>query len=124
MAAIITKNVDPLTVPSPAVGKTAFGTTTSNEVFIKDETGTITVLAGGATTLDGLTDVSISGPVANEVLGYDGAEWINVPSAGLPTGGTTGQVLTKVDSVDYNVEWTTPSAGGGEQFSPFLLMGA
>lgn len=31
----------------------------------------------------------------------------------LPAGGTTDQVLTKIDGTDYNVEWTTPSGGGG-----------
>ena len=28
----------------------------------------------------------------------------------LPAGGTTGQVLSKVDNTDYNVEWSTPPA--------------
>lgn len=28
-------------------------------------------------------------------------------------GGTTGQVLTKIDGVDYNYDWQTPSGGGG-----------
>lgn len=31
----------------------------------------------------------------------------------LPPGGSTGQVLTKIDGTDYNVEWSTPSGGGG-----------
>ena len=30
----------------------------------------------------------------------------------VPAGGTTGQVLTKVNNTDYNVVWATPSAGG------------
>lgn len=29
---------------------------------------------------------------------------------GLPTGGTTGQVLAKVDGTNYNTQWVTPSA--------------
>jgi len=33
-------------------------------------------------------------------------------SALVKTGGTVGQVLTKIDSTDYNTEWTTPTAGG------------
>lgn len=36
-----------------------------------------------------------------------------VPGAngqGVPTGGTTGQVLAKVDGTDYNTQWVTPSA--------------
>ena len=31
----------------------------------------------------------------------------------LPTGGTTGQVLAKIDGTDYNTNWITPSGGGG-----------
>lgn len=33
--------------------------------------------------------------------------------AGVPAGGTTGQVLAKVDDTDYNTEWATPAEGGG-----------
>ena len=32
---------------------------------------------------------------------------------GVPTGGTTGQVLEKIDGTDYNTQWATPSGGGG-----------
>ena len=32
---------------------------------------------------------------------------------GIPTGGTAGQVLAKVDGSNYNTEWVTPSGGGG-----------
>lgn len=30
--------------------------------------------------------------------------------SGLPTGGTAGQVLSKIDGTDYNVEWSDPSS--------------
>lgn len=30
---------------------------------------------------------------------------------GVPSGGTAGQVLTKVDGTDYNTQWETPSGG-------------
>lgn len=30
---------------------------------------------------------------------------------GIPTGGTTGQVLSKASETDYDTEWTTPSGG-------------
>lgn len=30
------------------------------------------------------------------------------PGAGFPSGGTTGQVLTKVSAADYDTEWATP----------------
>lgn len=32
----------------------------------------------------------------------------------LPTGGTAGQVLAKVNGQDYNTEWTSSGGGGGE----------
>jgi hypothetical protein len=32
---------------------------------------------------------------------------------GVPTGGTAGQVLAKIDGTDYNTEWVTPSGGSG-----------
>lgn len=32
---------------------------------------------------------------------------------GIPVGGSTGQVLTKVSGADYDADWETPSAGGG-----------
>jgi len=34
-------------------------------------------------------------------------------AAGLPTGGTTGQVLTKTSATNYATTWSTPSGGGG-----------
>ena len=37
----------------------------------------------------------------------------NVGSNDLPQGGTAGQVLSKIDGTDYNVEWATVSGGGG-----------
>lgn len=41
--------------------------------------------------------------------GSDGA-----PGVGVPAGGTTGQVLAKIDASDYNAQWVDPSGGGGD----------
>ena len=35
------------------------------------------------------------------------------PGQGVPVGGTTGQVLAKIDSTDYSTEWVTPESGSG-----------
>lgn len=35
------------------------------------------VVEGGASTLDGLTDVQITGAVAGQVLKYNGTNWVN-----------------------------------------------
>lgn len=56
MSSIVTKNVDPATVPTPASGKTAFGTNLSSDVFIKDDTGAVTVITSGGT----VTSVGVS----------------------------------------------------------------
>lgn len=54
---------------------------------------------------------------AGEVVGKDGANGINglngLNGVGVPSGGTTGQVLVKVDNTDYNTQWVTSSGGGG-----------
>ena len=35
------------------------------------------------------------------------AVWSVVGGSGVPTGGTAGQVLSKVDGTDYNTQWVT-----------------
>lgn len=43
--------------------------------------------------------------------GADGADGAN--GQGVPTGGSAGQVLEKIDGTDFNTQWATPSGGGG-----------
>ncbi len=57
----------------------------------------------GANGLDGAT-----GPMGPQ--GPAGTPGAN--GQGVPTGGTTGQVLAKVNGTDYNTQWVTPNAGG------------
>lgn len=45
------------------------------------------------------------------------------PGVGIPTGGTIGQVLTKLSSTNYDADWQTPS-GGGAVASVFGRVGA
>jgi hypothetical protein len=40
---------------------------------------------------------------------------------GVPVGGTAGQVLEKIDGVDFNTQWGTPSAGGSSSEPGDLL---
>ena len=42
--------------------------------------------------------------------GSNGANGTN--GAGVPTGGAAGQVLSKIDTTNYNTQWITPSSGG------------
>ena len=69
----------------------------------------------GANGLDGATGPAgpqgiqgIQGPVGP--VGSAGTNGTN--GVGVPTGGTAGQVLAKVNGTDYNTQWVTPSAGG------------
>lgn len=48
---------------------------------------------GGASDLNGLTDVIITGPIVNQVLKYNGSQWVNSSSSG---GATTLDGLTDV----------------------------
>ncbi|MGZ3764831.1 MAG: SGNH/GDSL hydrolase family protein [Mucilaginibacter sp.] len=47
-------------------------------------------------------------PAGTSLAGANGAT-----GAGVPTGGTAGQVLSKVDGSDFNTHWVTASGGGG-----------
>lgn len=57
------------------------------------------------------TVANISGTVAATQV--TGTAIVVGSSALVPTGGTAGQVLSKVDSTNYNLAWSTPSSGSG-----------
>jgi hypothetical protein len=38
---------------------------------------------------------------------------IGPPGVGVASGGTTGQILSKIDNTDFNTQWVNPSSGGG-----------
>jgi hypothetical protein len=45
---------------------------------------------------------------SNSYLGATGPSGV-----GIPAGGTSGQVLAKIDETNYNTQWVTSSGGGG-----------
>lgn len=73
----------------------------------------------GATGAQGLQgDAGPQGPAgAAGATGPTGAT-----GAGVPIGGSTNQVLAKINGTDFNTQWVTPSGGGGGawfvRFSP------
>ncbi len=90
------------------------GTEAAWLLSLKGETGaTGATGAAGATGAKG--DKGDKGDTGN--TGNTGAAGTNGTNGtngqGVPTGGTTGQVLSKVNGTDFNTAWTTPSAGGG-----------
>jgi hypothetical protein len=48
---------------------------------------------------------------SNSYLGPTGAQ--GTSGVGVPVGGSTGQVLAKIDGTNYNTQWVTSSGGGG-----------
>lgn len=62
-------------------------------------------IAAGAKGEQGLSAYEVA--VENGFVGTE-AEWLDslVAENSLPVGGTAGQVLSKIDATDYNVEWT------------------
>jgi hypothetical protein len=40
------------------------------------------------------------------------------PGVGVPDGGTTGQVLAKINDTDYNTGWVTGGGGSGVTIDP------
>lgn len=92
------------------------GTNGTNGTNGNDGVGIASILKTGTSGLvdtytitytDGTTSTFT---VTNGQNGTNGTNGTN--GVGVPTGGTAGQVLSKVDGTDYNTQWTTPSGGG------------
>lgn len=94
----------------------ADGFSPSASVSKAGSTATITITDKGGTTTatidDGEQNVQSDWNEADNTKD----DYIkNKPSIhNVPSGGTSGQVLSKSSATDYDVGWTTPSAGGGE----------
>jgi len=88
-------NAERLTI-TPVEGELIYTTDTKN-LYIGDG-----ITAGGKF----ITGVGYTGS-ASTSRGYTGS------ATRIPTGGTTGQVLSKVSNTDYDVDWSTISGGFG-----------
>ena len=64
------------------------------------------------TDVEAYARTGTNGTVPDSRLGNIPANKLTNPAAwGVPTGGTAGQVLTKVDGADYNLEWADATGG-------------
>jgi len=63
--------------------------------------------SGGATNLDGLTDVVISSPANGQIILYNGTSWVN----------TTPSYLTSTGSIDSHTDVTISSPTSGQVLS-------
>jgi hypothetical protein len=81
-------------------------TVVPSRLFFLDDTGGSHDISngGGATSLGSLSDVTLTGPLAGQVLTYNGVDWVNLPGAGgsplaailgigNATGNTAGGIL-------------------------------
>jgi hypothetical protein len=69
-----------------------------------------------ATPVNVIVEGALAGPTgpagANGTSGTNGTNGTN--GVGVPTGGSTGQVLSKADNTNYNTTWVTLGAGTGD----------
>jgi plastocyanin len=89
--------------------------------------------AAGISTLDGLSDVAISSPTTNQVLKYDGTNWVNGTDATSGTGtldGLSDVIITAPATnqvLKYNgttwVNGTDAGAAGTNTFSTIAVAG-
>lgn len=95
---------------------------------VNNKTGAVTITAQELGALTAESDPVFSASPAAGITSQDITSWDNksdfsgsyndltnkpsIPAAGLPAGGSTGQVLTKTSGADYDAAWQTPSGGG------------
>jgi hypothetical protein len=83
-------------------------------------TNAVTVVPGAGANINGDTACILAIQGASATFQYDGTNWqllsagnINTanPAAGIPSGGTLGQVLAKSSATNYDATWSTPAGG-------------
>lgn len=91
----------------------------SSGTYVGSVTGTTNRITIGGTSTVPTIDISTSyvGQVTITTLGIIGTgTWngtaIGTTYGGTPAGGSTSQVLTKINATDYNYSWQTPASGG------------
>jgi len=97
-------------ISSPATGLLVYQSDATAGFYFYN--GTAWTLLG-ATGLQGIQGAT--GPVGPQgIQGPQGATGANGTNGqGVPTGGTAGQVLSKIDGTNFNTQWITPASGGG-----------
>ena len=87
---------------------------------MSDLRNVVIVSDGGMRGLRGLpgADSVVPGPpgAASTVPGPPGDD-----GRGVPNGGTTGQVLTKLGATNGDADWETPAVGGGGGGGPLTI---
>lgn len=89
---------------SDVSGKVAVSAVTSTELGYSAG-----VTSAIQTQINGKLTVIVTAPASGDVITYNGSNWVNSASAaqGVPVGGTAGQYLNKINSTNYNTQWST-----------------
>lgn len=85
------------------------------------KTITIAASGGGATTLDGLTDVVITAAATNDVLVYNGTDWVDTAASSL-TVSAASTATTATGATNINISTTTGNTADTVMFP--VLVGA
>ncbi len=108
-----------------AVGGSGMGTVTYSSPYLYDTVGAANIstidLGSGTLTSNGVTAANVTLDSSGVVLAASSGAVITFADTttqstaphDIPSGGTTGQVLAKNSSTDYDASWATPSGGGG-----------
>ena len=96
---------------APLASPALTGTPTSTTAAADTNTTQIATTAYVVGQASATTPSALGTAAVGTSLRYARADHVHAHP--LPTGGTTGQVLAKVDGANYNVQWTTAGGGGG-----------
>lgn len=111
-----------------AIAQSKMAALTASLVMATDGSGFATTVAGFTTTIAGYMttissnvqtqlnnklSVTLTSPTSGDYITYNGSAWVNTvaPAGSIPTGGTTNQILRKIDATNYNTQWHTLAAG-------------
>lgn len=109
---------------SAAIAQSKMAALTATLVMATDGSGFATTIAGFTPTIagylttlssnvqnqiNGKLSVTLTSPTSGDYITYNGSAWVNTaaPAGSMPTGGTTNQILRKINGTNYNTEWHT-----------------
>lgn len=78
-----------------------------------DDYRSSSTVPGGGVASSTASSVTYTPTTPDTSVTVQGALDVRPVNALVPVGGTTGQVLSKVDGTDYNLTWATAGGGGG-----------
>lgn len=101
----------------------------SNITLTRTDANTITIAStasGGATTLDGLTDVVITTAATNNVLRYDGTNWVNTAASTLSvsSASTATNATNSTNAANIGISSTNGNANDTTLYPVFVANNA